>query len=183
MSFARLLRADAIALAAALALLLLMAADWYSTNAGEEARRIEQLSQPEGALGGEVERRVQEDAALAAEGAEKNAWQLSGLIDRVILLGLLATVGLAIAAAYLRAAAKRFDPPLTPSGLAALTATVTALLLAYRAIQTPDIEGGATTVRGALPIAIAVLGVIAVACSAAFREEEGGSAWRRSEAR
>lgn len=181
MSFARLLRADAIAFAAALVLLLLMAADWYSTNAGEEARRIEELAQPQGALGGEVERRVQEDAALAAEGAERNAWQLTGLIDRLILLGLVATVALAVAAAYLRAAGRRLDPPLTPSGLAALAAAVTGLLVAYRAIQTPEIAGGATTVQGAVPLAIALLGVIALACGTAFREEEGGTAWRRSE--
>ena len=46
MNFSRLLRADVIAAVAALVLLFVMALDWYSADAGKEARRIEELSQP-----------------------------------------------------------------------------------------------------------------------------------------
>ena len=57
MSFASLRAADWVAFIAALALLFVSAVDWYSTVAGDEARRIQGLSDPAGALGGEVERR------------------------------------------------------------------------------------------------------------------------------
>ena len=46
-NYSRLLRADVIAAVAALVLLFVMALDWYSTVAGKEARRIEELSQPQ----------------------------------------------------------------------------------------------------------------------------------------
>jgi len=176
-NFRRLLRADVIAALAALLLLFVMALDWYSTVAGKEARRIEELSQPSGAAAGEVEREVQETARFAAEDAERNAWQASGGIDRIILIGLLATFLLAIAAAYLRAAGKRFDPPSTPSALAAVAATLTGVLVAYRSFQEPGLDG-ATTVESGLPLALVVLGAIALSCRAAMREEERGTAWR-----
>jgi hypothetical protein len=176
-SFQRLLRADVIAAVAALVLLFVMALDWYSTVAGKEARRIEALAQPSGAAAGAVERDVQESARFAAEGAERNAWQASGAIDRVILAGLLATVLLALAAAYLRAAGKRFVHPTTPSALAAVVATLTAVLVAYRSFQEPGLDE-ATTVESGLPLALVVLGVIALSCRAAMGEEERGTAWR-----
>ena len=180
MNLRRLLRADALAAIAALVLLFVMALDWYSTTAGKEARRIEELSQPSGALGGEVEREVQETARFAAEEAENNAWQASGGIDRIILGGLLATFVLAIATAYLRAAGRRFAPPTTPSAATAVAATLTALLVAYRSIQEPGLDEG-TTVESGLPLALVVLGVIALASRAAMREEEQGTAWRELE--
>lgn len=176
MSFDRLLRADWVALAAALVLLLVMAMDWYSSASGQEARRIEAISEPSGGAGGEVERRLQEDARIIAEGEERNAWQASAAIDRLILLGLLATIALAIAAAFLRAAGRRFDPPLTPSALAGLTAVVTALLVAYRTIQEPGLDVG-TTVEAGAPLALIALGTIGLAVRAAMRAEEDGSAW------
>ena len=177
MTFARLLRADAIAMVAALALLLLMALDWYGTTTGDEARRTEKLAQPQGAEAGEVERRVQEDARFIAEDEEKNAWQVTGVIDRVILIGLLATVLLALAAGWLRAAARRFEPPLTPTGLAAISATVTALLIAYRIVQEPGFDAS-TVVKSGPPLALIVLALIALACRSALAEEEAGTAWR-----
>lgn len=176
MNFERLLRADLIAAVAALVLLFVMALDWYSTVGGKEARRIEQIAEPSGALAGEVEREVQQTARFAAEDAERNAWQATGAIDRIILLGLLATVVLAIAAAYLRAAARRFDPPSTPSALAALVASLTAVLVAYRSFQEPGLDQ-ANTVEAGLPLALVVLAVIALSCRAAMREEEQGTAW------
>ncbi|HZI91869.1 MAG TPA: hypothetical protein VFD31_09645 [Thermoleophilaceae bacterium] len=177
MNYSRLLRADVIAALAAFALLFVMAMDWYSTVAGEDFRRTESISDPgSGALGAEPQRRVQEDASIAAEGEEKNAWQASGAIDRVLLVFLLATAVLALAAAYLRAAGKRFSAPTTPSALAALAAVVAGLLVAYRIIQEPGFDD-ATVVKPGAPLALVVLGVIALAVRAAVREEEAGTAW------
>ena len=177
MNYTRLLRADVIAALAAFALLFVMAMDWYSTAAGDEARRIESLADPgSGALSGEPERRVQEDASIAAEEEEKNAWQATGAIDRVLLVFLLATAVLALAAAYLRAAGKRFSPPATPSALAALAAVVAGLLVAYRIIQEPGFDD-ATVVKAGAPLALVVLGLIALAARVAVRAEEAGTAW------
>ena len=84
---------------------------------------------------------------------------------------------LAIAAAYLRAAGKRFEPPSTPElRCAAVAATLTAVLVAYRSLQEPGFDE-ATTVESGLPLALVVLGVIALSCRAAMREEEQGTAW------
>ena len=96
----------------------------------------------------------------------------------MILLGLLATVALAIAAAYLRAAGKRFEPPLTPSALAAVGGHVppcswpTARSRSRVSTRPPRWKSG-------LPLALVVLGGDRpVACRAAMREEEQGTAWR-----
>ena len=177
MTFARLLRADAVAMIAALVLLFVMALDWYGTTIGDEARRQEELAQPEGGEGGQIERGVKEDARLIGEREEDNAWQVDGVIDRVILFGLLATVLLAVGAAYLRAAARRFEPPLTPSALAAVAATGTALLIVYRIIQEPGLDER-TVVKSGAPLSLIVLAVIALACRSAMAEEEAGTAWR-----
>ena len=177
MNYSRLLRADVIAALAAFALLFVMAMDWYSSAAGDEARRIESLTDPgSGALSGEPDRAVQEQASIRGEEEEKNAWQAGGAIDRVLLVLLLATAALALAAAYLRAAGKRFSPPVTPSALAALAAVVAGLLVAYRMIQEPGFDD-ATVVKAGAPLALVVLGVIALAGWAAVREEEAGTAW------
>lgn len=176
MTFTRLLAADVAAMLAALALLFAMGADWYSTGAGEEARRIERLTDPRGALGGQVERDVEERARASAEDAEKNAFQVPGAIDRVILGGLVATVALALAAAFLRAAAKRYEPPLTPSAAAAVCACATAALVSYRMIQQPGLDAG-TTVKAGAPLGLVLLGLIALSCAVALRSEEGGRGW------
>ena len=182
MTFERALRADVVAAVAALVLLFVMALDWYSSTVGEEARRIEKLSEPEGAAAGTPLREQQEDARIAAEGEERNAWQADGVIDRVILVGLLLSVLLAQVAIFARAARRRFDPPYTPSTLAALVATVTALLVAYRTIQEPGFDERSTVEAGA-PLALVALGVIALACISAMRAEEDGTAWREPEDR
>ena len=178
MTFARLRTADWVAMVAALALLLVMALDWYSTALGDEARRIEKNTQ--GPLPGEAGqdlRQYNEDARSVAEGQEHNAWQADALIDRVILLSLLATVGLAIAAGFLRAAGRRFEPPLTPSALAAMAAGATALLVTYRIIQEPGLDE-ASTVKAGAPLAVIVLGLIAFACSRGLKHEEEGAPFR-----
>ena len=98
-------------------------------------------------------------------------------IDRVILLALLVTVGLAIAAAFFRAAGRKFEPPWTPSALAALAAVVSALLVTYRIVQEPGIDEF-NTVKAGAPLAVIVLGVIALAAATAMRSEEAGTAFR-----
>jgi hypothetical protein len=173
----RLLRADAIAWAAALVLLLFTAVDWYSTLEGEEARRLEGLSQPQGGAAGEVERQVREEARLAAEEQERNAWQADAAIDVLILAALLATAGLAVAAGVLRARGRRYEPPLTPSALTAGAAGLAMLLLIYRLIQQPGVDD-VTTIGPGVPLALAALGVVALAAVIALRAEEAGRAWK-----
>lgn len=177
MTFERVLAVDLVAMVCALGLLFAMGADWYSTTVGREARRIERSTSPQGALGGEVPRAVEERARIGAEDAEKNALQVTGAIDRVILGGLLLTVALTLAAAFLRAGGRRFEPPLTPSGLAAVVACVTALLLGLRMIREPGPDA-ATTVESGAPLALALLGAITLAAALALRAEEAGTAWK-----
>jgi hypothetical protein len=176
-SFERLRPIDWVALVAALALLFAMALDWYSTPQGQEARRLEQQNQPHGALGGEVAREVQSEARLAADKAERNAWQQDAGIDRVILVALLLTAGLGVAAAFFRAAGRRFEPPWTPRSLTAMAALVTALLIAYRTVQQPGLDE-ATTIQAGAPIAVIVLAVLAFASGRGVRNEEEGHAFR-----
>lgn len=181
MTFGRLLRADAAAAVAAVALLFVMALDWYSTATGERARFREEQADPEGALAAEPARVQREEAEIVAENEERNAWQEPGALDRVILLGLLTTFALAIASAYIRAAGKRFEPPLTPSAITALVATLTALLVAYRTIQEPGFDN-VNTVEAGAPLALIVLAVIAMAARAAMRAESDGTAHLESPA-
>jgi hypothetical protein len=177
MRFDRLIRADVVAWIAALALLFVAAMDWYSTQQGEEARRVERLSEPQGGEAGEVEREVEDDARLAAEGAERNAWQADAAIDLVILAALLASAALAVGSGVLRAMGRRFEPPLTPSALTGALACVAALLVIYRILQPPG-TGDAATIESGAPLAAVVLGVLALASVAALRAEESGRAWK-----
>jgi len=170
-TFARLRGWDWVAFVAALALLFVTAADWYSTTTGDEARRLQGLSQPQGAQGGEVEREVQEDAKTVAEGQEKNAWQLSGAVDRIILVALLATAALGVLAAFAAASARSSRGAVPPAGLAGLAAALTALLVAYRMIQEPGFDPS-TTVKAGAPLALVVLGLIAFSCAGSLRQQE-----------
>jgi hypothetical protein len=177
LTFRRVLRADLVAMVAALVLLLVMATDWYSTTLGNDARQIQKISTPQkGLAAGEAEDLRRSDAKFLAQSQEKNAWRASGGIDRVILVALLATIILAIAAAWLRAAGRRFEPPGTPSTAAAALAVVTGALVVYRIIQEPG-DDSITVIKAGAPVAVAVLAVIALACRQAMRAEEDGSAW------
>jgi drug/metabolite transporter (DMT)-like permease len=170
-SFARLRAADWLAFVAALALIFTTAADWYSTQSGDEARRIQELAQPsEGEVVGQTEREVQEDAAALAEGEERNAWQPTATIDVLILIALLATAALAVLAAFARASGRR-DEPLDATALAGLAAAGTALLVVYRGLQEPGLDD-ATTVKAGAPLALLVLGVIAFACATSVRADD-----------
>jgi hypothetical protein len=176
-TFARLRLADWVALIAALALLLVTAADWYGTTTGDEARRVQNLTAPSGGETGDVEREVREDARLRAEAAERNAWQATGGIDRLILIGLLATAALAVYAAFMRAAGRRYGSGLSPSLLAGVVAAGTALLVTYRIVQEPGFDAS-TTVKAGAPVALILLGAIAFACATAARAEEAGTELR-----
>lgn len=166
MSFARLHAADWVAFVAALALLLATAADWYSTEGGRQAREFEQgaPAQGEGA-------ELADDAAAAAEGEERNAWQAGGAIDRAILAALLGTAALAILAGFARAAGRRSDDGLGLTAWAGMAAALTALLVLYRVIQEPGFDEVNTVQYGA-PLALGLLGVIAFACAMSVRAEE-----------
>ncbi len=171
MTFSRLLRSDTVAMLAARVLLLVMALDWYSSTLGERAREIEKLSEPTGGtVADDTQRENQEAAAEQAQREEKNAWQVSGLIDRLILVGLLGTVVLAVGGAWLRAAGRRFEPPSSPATATAVVATVTGLLVAYRIIQEPGFDES-TTVQAGAPLSLVVLAVIALASRESMRRE------------
>jgi hypothetical protein len=168
LTFERLRIADWVVFVAALALLFTTAADWYSTQSGEEARRIqEQAQRDNGRSPGQVEREIEHDAGALAEAQERNAWQEDGLIDRVILIGLLATSALGVGAAFWRASGRGSDG-LGAFGLAGLVAFVTALLVLYRIVQEPGLDQ-ITTVKAGAPLALGVLGVIAFGCATALR--------------
>ena len=169
MTFARLRRTDWVVFVAALALLFTTAADWYSTQSGEEARRIEEQARPDGRSPGEVEREIEQDAGTLAEAQERNAWQEDGLMDRLILIGLLATSALGVGAAFWRASGRGSDG-LGAYGLAGMFAFVTALLVLYRIVQEPGLDE-ITTVQAGAPLALGVLGVIAFGCAISLRDE------------
>lgn len=172
MTFARLRPADWVAFLAALALLFATAADWYSTQGGEQAREFERGAP---ALGEGAE--LADDAAAAAEGAERNAWQADGGIDRVILAALLFTSALTVLAAFARARGRRSEGTFSLTGRAGLAAALTALLVVYRVIQEPGFDEVNTIQYGA-PLALGVLGVIALACAVSVRAEEEGTELR-----
>jgi hypothetical protein len=177
-TFARLRLADWVVLVAALALLMLTAADWYSTALGDEARRTEEQADPSaGGAAGQVERDVREYASLRAEEEERNAWQPYGLIDWVILLGILGTVAAAVWAAFMRAAGRRYGDRISPSAIAGILAAATALLVTFRILQEPGFDGAATVKAGA-PLALAALGVVAYAAATAVRAEDSGTEFR-----
>lgn len=183
MSFTRLTRGDVLAALAALALLFVLAADWYSSVEGEEARRIERLAEPDPDAGAEsfdLGRRQQEEASIVAEDEERNAWQADGLIDRVILLTLLGTVAAALGAAALRAAGRRYEPPRTPSGIALALAFTAAALVVYRMAQEPGFDAG-TAVRDGPFLALAALGALSLGALMALRAEQDGTAWEAAE--
>ena len=161
MSFARLRASDWVAFLAALALLFVTAVDWYSTVRGEAAREFEQSAPTRG-----EDAQLQADAAAAAESQERNAWQVDGGIDRLILVGLLGTTALAVYSAFTRASGRSGAGPIAATGLAA---GVTALLVLYRILQEPGFDE-VTTVKIGAPLALAVLGVIAFACASALRD-------------
>jgi hypothetical protein len=167
-TFARLRLVDWVVFVAALALLFTTAPDWYSTQAGETAREVQEQAQPgEGAPTGQVQAEVEEDAGALAESKERNAWQEDGGIDRVILVALLLTAALGVATGFRKAAGHEGAGLY---GLTGLSACITALLVLYRILQEPGFDE-VTVVKIGAPLALGVLGVLAFACAMAMREQ------------
>jgi hypothetical protein len=170
-SLDRLTRGDIVAAVAALALLLFMSMDWYSDKTGEDARRNERLAQPGSrAEGGQLTRDIKEGSEITAEEHEKNAWQADAGIDRLILVVLLAAAALALAAAALRVSGREVGGALSPSLLAAVTAAVGALLVAYRIVQAPGPDEIAVVKAGA-PFGLVAAIVLSLGAARAAAEE------------
>jgi hypothetical protein len=172
-TFLRLSRWDWLAFAAALVLLLTMSVDWYTTKQGQECRRVESTQTPSGGVQGDlIGRDVRRDARECAEKREKNAWQASAFIDRVILLVLLIAIAAAVGAAFLRAAGRRLRLSRSPSEIASYAGLVAALLILYRILQPPGLNEAAVVKVGA-PLSLVVVGALAIfARSAAAAERE-----------
>jgi hypothetical protein len=170
-----------VAFLAALALLFIMAGDWYSTVEGAQAREFER-SQGRYLFGqGIIDAGVAEDARMKAEQEERNAWQISSFLDFLVLLSLLVTVGLAIAAAALQAAGRAYERRRSPIVFAAAAALVSFLLIVAQAVARLDPDSSAVIQVG-LPLGIMALGAIALGAGLAIRaqrvEEEEGAAGR-----
>jgi hypothetical protein len=171
-TFARLSRADWLAFAAALVLLLVMSLDWYSTQGNEEAQKEAQKIHARGPSTAEAKQEVDRAAKEAEHRGDKNAWQASASADRLVLFALLVTIALAIAAAFMRAADKRLDLALTPSALTAIAGLGATLLLTGRILQKPSAEAGAVIKLGA-PLGLVCVGVLTIAARAAWNGERG----------
>jgi drug/metabolite transporter (DMT)-like permease len=168
-TFARLRPADWVVFVAALALLFTTAPDWYSTKSGEEARKIQEQARSDAEQpAGQVQAEVEYDAGALAEGEERNAWQEDGLLDRIVLVCLLATAALGVAAAFRRAGGRESSGA-GAFGVAGLAACIAALLVLYRILQEPGFDE-ITVVKAGAPLALGVLGVMAFACATALRE-------------
>jgi drug/metabolite transporter (DMT)-like permease len=165
-TFLRLNRWDWIAFAAALALLLVMSLDWYSTRQGEECRRIESVQTPSPRGGDLIGRDVRRSARECAEKREKNAWQASGAIDRFIAIVLVAGIAAAGANAFMRASGREFDSRRAPSAVAAGLGLLAALLVLYRILQPPGLNDAAVVKVGA-PIGLVLVGLMAIASRSA----------------
>ena len=170
MRLERLSRGQVLAAVAALALLLTMAADWWGTRLGDEARRIEETAQTRGAEAGEVGRAVKADARAVAEREERNAWQADALVDRVILVALLLAIAGALATAVQRSLGRRSRPPWSPAMVAVAAALIGALLVAYRIIQEPGVDSATTLKIGPL-LAVVALALIAIGAAGTVQAE------------
>jgi uncharacterized membrane protein YraQ (UPF0718 family) len=167
MTFRRLTAGHVLALVAALALLLAMAPDWYTDKTGEQDRLSQRDALPQ--LQHDSAYSSADQAGVSAEAHEKNAWQASALVDRLILLGLLATAALAIAAAFMRAAGRGAGPP-SLSALATVVGLVTTVLVGYRIAQPPGLNQAAVVKWGA-PVGLICVGLTTLGSRMATRGE------------
>jgi hypothetical protein len=176
--FERLARGHVVAAIAALVLLLVMAMDWYGSSAADLAHQIGDTAQTNGAQAGEAGRALKQDADQVIARDEKNAWQETRSLDRVLLALLLLSVFLPLYAAGHRAAGRRRSPPWTPSAFAALTAAATALLVAYRILNEPG-NDVTTNVKIGAPLGLIALAVIGFGAVSAFQGEADWAELRR----
>lgn len=170
MTFLRLRRWDWIAFAAGLALILVMSLPWWSDKQGEECARVEQLQTPTpGVQGAEITRDVKRDAQSCKAKHRKTAWQADGLIDRLIMVLLVAAAFFVVLGAFLRAADRRLDQA-SPFAFATVIGLAAGLLVLYRILQPPGFNPGAVVKAGA-PIGLAVVGVLTFAARWAVLSE------------
>ena len=179
MRFERLARGHVVAAVAALILLLVMAMDWYGSQAADLAHEVGARAQTSGAQAGEVGRAVKEDADSVIARDEKNAWQEGDTLGRVLLVLLLLSVFLPLFAAAHRAAGRRATPPWTPSAFAALAAAAAALLVAYRIVNEPG-NDLTTTIKLGAPLGLIALAVVGIGAASAFQGEWEWTAMRRA---
>jgi hypothetical protein len=169
MTFTRLGRGDLLAMVAALALLLVMSIDWYTTHLGEEARDIQAKILPQ-ANNQTVPSESAKEGAFA-DSQEKNAWQADALIDRLILIALVAAIVLALVAAWARAADRTVRlGPWSPSAWASIVGLAACLMLVYRILQPPGLNSGAVVKVGA-PLGLLCVGLLALGARVAARGE------------
>ncbi|MDQ3935335.1 MAG: hypothetical protein M3340_11985, partial [Actinomycetota bacterium] len=163
-----------VAFVAALALILAMSTDWYTTEQGEEFRRVQEQDE-RAAPSARLDPETAERAKQAAEGEERNAWQASALVDRLILVAcLIAFVG-AVAAALMRSAGRRPEPPWVPSAIATIAGVAGTLLILYRMVQPPGLNDSAVVKAGA-PFGLAAVGILTVASRLATLTERDEAA-------
>lgn len=171
MTFTRLGRGDLLAMVAALALLLVMAADWYTTKLGEQARDVQAKILPQ--VNNQTVPSESEKEGAFADSQEKNAWQADALIDRLILIALVAAIALALLAAWARAADRRVRiGPWSPSAWASAIGLVACALLVYRILQPPGVNSGAVVKVGA-PLGLLCAGLLTLGARVAARGERG----------
>jgi hypothetical protein len=155
MTFRRLNRWELLAMVAALALLLVMALDWYTDKTAQFDRFLQHQIVPQ------VNNQTDPSPAAIlnsdASHREKNAWQASGFIDRVILIALLASAALAIAAGFYRATGSRGPPRL--SAMATVVGLVASVLVLYRIFQPPGPNYAAVVKVGA-PLGLVCVGLL-----------------------
>ena len=168
-----------VALVAALVLIVALSIDWYTTEQGEEYRRVERINR-DSATAQRLDSEDVERAAQAAEAQERNAWQADALVDRLILVACLAAFAAAVAAALMRAAGRRPQPPWNPPAIATVAGLAATLLVLYRMVQPPGLNDAAVVKAGA-PIGLAAVGILTVAArlaTLAEREEAATEAER-----
>jgi hypothetical protein len=167
MTFTRLSRGDLLAMVAALALLLVMASDWWTTKAGENARHVQHTILPQ--VNNQTTPSESQKEADFASTQEKNAWQASALIDRLILIALLAAAALALVAAWARAANRSLGPP-SPSALASIVGLLASAMLVYRILQPPGLNAAAVVKVGA-PLGLLCVGLLTLGSRVATMAE------------
>jgi hypothetical protein len=162
-----------VAFLAALALVLTMSIDWYTTQQGEEFRRVEKSAQHTNQA---TDPNLDKQAAQAAEAQEKTAWQADAFVDRLITIACLIAFLGAVAAAFMRSAGREPQPPWHPSAIATVAGVLGTILLVYRMIQPPGFNDVAVIKPGA-PLGLVALGVLTIASRLAVlteREERAG---------
>jgi hypothetical protein len=177
--FERLARGHVVAAVAALVLLLVMAMTWYGSHQADLAHQVSGNTSVSGADAGVAGRAIRSDADAIIARDEKNAWQESRTLDRIILVMLLLTIALALFTAAHRAAGRRAEPPWTPSAVTALSAAVTALLVAYRIVNQPG-NNANTTVKLGAPLGIVMLALVGLGAASAFKGEANFAEMRRA---